>query len=203
MESGEKPKGQRVFERLYSEARLRSLKRPVSASQLDCYMRNNAASKIPIPHSKPQTTHNQSTSTPKNPSETLIPHPQTSGASKPVLHCYVNLSLSQSQEPVLSSRPVTALQSPRVVVTAAQAASQRLELRPVHPEIPEGGTMLSNYERLLRGQGRRGTEVIVTPHYAQLTPVVNAYSFKAGCHMAEWVKRSKPSVWPSSLHVPR
>jgi len=201
MESGEGPKGQRVFERLYSEARLRSLKRPVSASQMDSYARNVAASKAAIDHCKRQTAHTQSTSTLKRPSEVPIPQ---AGAPKSVLHCYVNLSLAQPQEPQVSSKPMTSLQSPRVVVTAAQVAPQRLELRPVHPEIPEGGSILSNYERLLRaGQGRRGTEVILTPHYAQLTPVVNSYSFKAGCHLAEWVKRSKPSASPSSVHVPR
>ena len=206
MESGNRQRtgGQGVFERLYSEARTRVVKRPISASQVDDYQGNFRDLKPANDQSKQKLSHNLSASALKRPSEALISPSQSSAPSASILHCYVNLSLPQSQEPQVRAKPVpTLLQATRVVVTAP-VASQRLQLKPVHPEIPEGGTTLSYYDRLLRaGQGRKGTEVILTQHYAQLTPVVSAYSFKAGCHLAEWVKRSKPSLPPNTLQPPR
>lgn len=199
MESGNRERRgeQGVFDRLYSEARTRTVKRPISASHIDDFQGNFRDLKP----ANQKFSQNQSTSGLKRPFEVPI---SPSQPSAPILHCYVNLSLPQSQEPQVRSQPVpTLLQATRVVVTAPQA-SQRLQLKPVHPEIPEGGRSLSYYDRLLRaGQGRKGTEVILTQHYAQLTPVVSAYSFKAGCHLAEWVKRSKPSLPPTSLQPPR
>ena len=170
-------RGREVFDRLYSEARTRALNRPASSSQLNYYQRTN--SKTSQDSSKRQTP--------------LTPSVPSSAATKPiVLHTYVNLALPLSQA---QSVPNPSVMSPRVEVTSNGHGGGRLELKPVRPEIPEGGSFLSNYERLIRtAQGKRGQEVILTPHYAQLTPVVSTYGFKAGCHLTEWVKRSRPSA---------
>lgn len=192
-----------VFQRLFGDLR-QSVAFPPRDTPRESSETQVVEAKKAAEKQEPHSAQPEDSATPA-----LSPSPLSQAESPATASPYPELIIKTPPEFFIAPRsvPASVSRSSTCQTFAVQLTSElqslRLELSPVRPEVPDRIPARKVYQRLMSRtkpqsslgcRMRRATDPIITPHYAQLSPVLNTVSYKAGCCIDAWERRAHAGV---------